>query len=69
MTNALIVPGVVVATAGVASVIGGDAGLSFASIAANVSSWPVPYALALMDAIAWSCYSVFSPSLSKAKTV
>ena len=65
VTNALIVPGVVVATAGVASVIGGDAGLSFASIAANVSSWPFPYALALMDAIAWSCYSVFSPSLSK----
>lgn len=63
--NALIVPGVLLATAGVASVVGGDAGLSFSSIAENVSSWPVPYALALMDAIAWSCYSVFSPGLSK----
>ncbi len=64
--NVLIVPGVLIATAGVASVVGGDAGLSFSSIAEkNVSSWPVPYALALMDAIAWSCYSVFSPGLSK----
>ncbi len=63
--NALIVPGVIIATLGVASVVGGDAGLSFSSIAANVSAWPVPYALALMDAIAWSCYSVFSPVLSK----
>ncbi len=36
--NVLIVPGVLIATAGVASVVGGDAGLSFSSIAENVSS-------------------------------
>ena len=63
--SALIVPGAIIATAGVASVVGGDAGLSLSSIIGNIASWPVPYALALADAIAWSCYSVFSPGLSK----
>lgn len=60
----LIVPGTLVATAGVATVVGGDAGLDLAAIAANVGSNPLPFALALADAICWSAYSVVTPSIS-----
>lgn len=65
--NWLIVPGTVVATLGVATVVGGDAGLDPASIAANMSSNPLPFALALADAICWSVYSVLAPRLSGGK--
>jgi drug/metabolite transporter (DMT)-like permease len=60
----LVVPGILVATAGIIWVVGGDAGLSPTSIYDNVASNSVPYALALAGAISWSFYNVFSPRLA-----
>lgn len=60
-----LLPGLVLATAGVAWVVGGDAGLDPARIAANVASNPLPYALALGGAVAWASYSVLVPPLAK----
>lgn len=56
-------PGVIIASLGVAWVVGGDGGLSISGIAANVATNPVPYALALGCALLWALYSVFSPRL------
>ena len=65
--NWLIVPGTLIATLGVATVVGGDAGLDPAAIAANVASNPLPFACALGDALCWSTYSVVTPRISGGK--
>lgn len=63
----LLLGGAVVATTGMAYAVGGDAGLAPAIIASNVAANPAPYTLALTAAIAWSCYSVLSPGLSRGR--
>ena len=65
--NWLIIPGTVLATLGVATVVGGDAGLDLPSIAANIYSNPLPFAFALGDALCWSAYSVVTPRISGGK--
>lgn len=65
--NWLIVPGTIVATLGVATVVGGDAGLDPVAIATNVASNPLPFAFALGDAVCWSTYSVVTPRISGGK--
>ena len=65
--NWLIVPGTLLATCGVATVVGGDSGFSLAGIVQNVGSNPVPYLLALLDACSWTAYSVVTPRISKGK--
>ena len=65
--NWLIVPGTLIATLGVATVVGGDAGLDLAAIAANVSSNPLPFLFALGDALCWTAYSVVTPRISGGK--
>ncbi|MFT4216442.1 MAG: hypothetical protein QM619_04555 [Micropruina sp.] len=57
-------PGILLATAGIAWVVGGDAGLDPMGIGVNIAANPVPYVLALLGATAWACYSVLSPVLS-----
>lgn len=60
----LLLPGVMAATAGIASAVGGDAGLDPARIGSNIASNPGPYALALTAAISWSCYNVVTPRIA-----
>ncbi|WGT48443.1 aromatic amino acid DMT transporter YddG [Tessaracoccus lacteus] len=60
-----LVPGLVVATAGVAWVVGGERGLNPVGIIANIATNPLPYALALSGAVAWASYSVLVPPLAK----
>ncbi|MFT3889720.1 MAG: aromatic amino acid DMT transporter YddG [Arachnia sp.] len=59
-----IVPAVLLATLGIAWVVGGDAGLDPARMAANVASNPLPYALALGGALGWAVYSTITPGMS-----
>ena len=60
-----VLPGAVVATAGVVLAVGGDNGLDWASAARHVASNPLPYALAFAGAFAWSVYAVFTPVMAK----
>lgn len=52
-----IVPGTAVAVFGVALVLTGERGLSWASLSANLASNPAAYALALAAAVSWGFYS------------
>lgn len=61
----LVIPGALLASLGTAFVVGGDAGLHPASIAAHIASSPVPYVLAFGGAIAWAVYSVITPRISE----
>lgn len=60
-----VIPGALLASLGTAFVVGGDAGLHPASIAAHIASSPVPYVLAFGGAIAWAVYSVITPRISE----
>lgn len=57
------IPGLLLATAGVAWVVGG--GLDPAGIASSVAANPFPYTLAFLGALAWAVYSVLVPPLAK----
>jgi drug/metabolite transporter (DMT)-like permease len=61
----LVIPGALLASLGTAFVVGGDAGLNPASIAAHIASNPVPYALAFGGAVTWAVYSVITPRISE----
>ena len=60
-------PGAAVATVGVMLAIGGDAGLDAGVVAADISSNPLPFALALAAAFAWASYSVVTPRITNGK--
>lgn len=60
-----VLPGAVVATAGVILAVGGNSGLDWALAAGHVAANPLPYLLAFAGALAWSVYAVFTPALSK----
>ena len=60
-----VLPGAVVATAGVMLAVGGNSGLDWALAAGHVAANPLPYLLAFAGALAWSVYAVFTPALSK----
>jgi len=53
-----LVPGVLLAMAGIVLVLKGDSALSIASLWANVQSNPLAYGLAFSAAWLWPCYSV-----------
>ena len=55
-----LMPGVLLAMAGIVLVLKGDSALSIASLWANVQSNPVAYSLAFAAAWLWPCYSVIS---------
>ncbi|MCI2185404.1 aromatic amino acid DMT transporter YddG [Bifidobacterium tibiigranuli] len=61
----LVIPGALLASLGTAFVVGGDAGLNPAGIAAHIASNPVPYALAFGGAVTWAVYSVITPRISE----
>ena len=58
-------PGAVVATVGVVLAVGGNNGLDWAAVAADIASNPLPFALTFAAAAAWSVYSVYSARFSE----
>lgn len=62
---AKVLPGAIVATAGVVLAVGGNSGLDWHAAAAHIASNPLPYVLAFLGAFAWSIYAVFTPAWSK----
>ncbi|MBM7060131.1 aromatic amino acid DMT transporter YddG [Pseudomonas sp. UL073] len=61
----MIVPGVLLALAGIAWVVGGEAGLSVAGVQANVAANPLSYGLAFVGAVLWACYCAVTSRYSK----
>lgn len=59
-----VLPGAIVATAGVALAVGGNSGLDWQAAAQHIASNPLPYVLAFVGALAWSVYAVFTPAMA-----
>ncbi|NMM99256.1 aromatic amino acid DMT transporter YddG [Bifidobacterium olomucense] len=60
-----VLPGAVVATAGVVLAVGGNSGLDWHAAVVHIASNPLPYVLAFLGAFAWSIYAVCTPAWSK----
>ncbi|MDI9223983.1 aromatic amino acid DMT transporter YddG [Pantoea sp. EA-12] len=60
----LIIPGVILAVAGICRVLGGDQGFSFAEITHNVMNNPLSYGLAFSGAIIWAIYCVVTKKIA-----
>lgn len=65
--NWLIVPGVLVAFLGIASVLGGDRGLDLASMAENIQDNPLSYGLAFAGAMIWAAYCAVTSRFAQGK--
>jgi len=63
-THPLIIPGVLLAVAGICRVLGGDQGFSFSEITHNVMDNPLSYGLALSGAIIWAVYCVVTKKIA-----
>lgn len=63
-TTWLIAPGVGLAIAGVCWVLGGDAGLDPAAMAANVRDNPLSYGLAFVGALVWAAYCTITARIA-----
>ena len=59
-----VLPGAIVATAGVVLAVGGNSGLDWYAAVQHIAADPLPYALAFVGALAWSVYAVFTPAMS-----
>lgn len=60
-----VLPGAIVAAAGVVLAVGGNSGLDWGLAAGHVADNPLPYLLAFSGASAWSVYAVFTPAMAK----
>ena len=63
-TSPLLIPGVVLAVAGICRVLGGDQGFSFSEMAHNIMGNPLSYGLAFSGAIIWSVYCVVTKRIA-----
>jgi len=63
-TSPLIIPGVLLAVAGICRVLGGDQGFSFSEMANNVMDNPLSYGLAFSGAIIWAIYCVVTKKIA-----
>jgi len=63
-THPLIIPGLLLAVAGICRVLGGDQGFSFSEITHNVMANPLSYGLALSGAIIWAVYCVVTKKIA-----
>lgn len=54
--GAWVVPGIALSLCGIVWVVGGDGGISWQGVVANVSSNPLSYGLAFSGAIIWAVY-------------
>ncbi|MBT1161923.1 drug/metabolite transporter permease [Bifidobacterium sp. SO1] len=62
-----VLPGAIVATAGVVLAVGGNSGLDWGLAAQHIAANPLPYLLAFAGASAWSVYAVFTPAMADGK--
>nr|WP_038381716.1 aromatic amino acid DMT transporter YddG [Pantoea sp. IMH] len=60
-----LIPGLLVALAGICRVLGGSAGFSFASIRDNLYSNPLSYGLAFSGAVIWAVYCVVTKKMAR----
>lgn len=65
--NILIIPGFILAIAGIAWVLGGDQGLDMGSMYANIKDNPLSYGLAFIGAIIWAAYCSITARIAKGK--
>ncbi len=63
-TSPLIIPGILLAVAGICRVLGGDQGFSFSEITHNVMDNPLSYGLAFSGAIIWAIYCVVTKKIA-----
>lgn len=64
-TSLLMIPGVILAVAGICRVLGGEQGFSFTEISKNVMDNPLSYGLAFSGSIIWSIYCVVTKIIAK----
>ncbi|GLR10387.1 EamA family transporter [Mixta theicola] len=64
-TSLLIVPGLLLAVAGICLVLGGSHGFSVTNIIANLHSNPLSYALAFSGAVIWAVYCVVTQKIAQ----
>ncbi|MGK9174353.1 aromatic amino acid DMT transporter YddG [Yokenella regensburgei] len=60
-----IVPGILLAIAGICRVLGGEQGFDLGQIAANLTSNPLSYGLALSGAVIWAVYCVVTQRMAQ----
>lgn len=61
----LIVPGIILALAGISRVLGGSQGFSLTQIGNNLLSNPLSYGLAFGGAVIWSVYCVITKKMAR----
>jgi drug/metabolite transporter (DMT)-like permease len=65
--NFLIVPGALVSILGICLVLGGDQGLDFGGMVANVKDNPLSYGLAFTGAVIWAAYCTVTSRIAEGK--
>ncbi|KJV48925.1 aromatic amino acid exporter [Pantoea sp. BL1] len=60
----LIIPGVILAVAGICRVLGGDQGFSISEMTNNIMENPLSYGLAFSGAIIWAIYCVVTKKIA-----
>ena len=63
--NGLIVPGVLIALAGICQVLAGERGLDLAGMLANIRSNPLSYGLAFLGAVLWAAYCTVTARMAR----
>jgi len=66
-SNWLVIPGFVIAILGICWVLGGEQGLDFASMLANIKDNPLSYGLAFIGALIWAAYCTVTARIAKGK--
>jgi len=66
-SNLLIVPGFVIAVLGICWVLGGEQGLDFSGMAANIQDNPLSYGLAFAGAMIWAAYCTVTTRIAGGK--
>ncbi|MOA10527.1 Methyl viologen resistance protein YddG [compost metagenome] len=66
-SNLLIVPGFLIAILGICWVLGGEQGLDFSGMAANLQDNPLSYGLAFAGAMIWAAYCTVTPRIAGGK--
>jgi drug/metabolite transporter (DMT)-like permease len=64
-SNVLIVPGFLLGITGIGWVLGGEQGLDFAAMLANVRSNPLSYGLAFAGGVIWAAYCTVTARIAK----
>ena len=64
-TSWVIIPGIIIAIAGICRVLGGDRVFSLSEMADNVMDNPLSYGLALSGAIIWAIYCVVTKKIAQ----